>query len=240
MDEFPLAVVTGGAHRLGRVFATTLARKGYAILLHYHSSIEQANQTTKELQDYHVPVYPVKCDLTTDIGCQTLFSEIDACTHRMEVLVNSAAIMTKTGMLDAPADSWDATFDINLRVPFILGQQASKRMAKGGLIVNVSDAGAHKLWTKFPAYVVSKGALEHLTRLQAKAYGPTIRVNAIAPGLVLPSAETTSKEWDDLVSRIPLQRPVSLDEISAALSFLVDNTAITGEILSVDAGYSLV
>jgi pteridine reductase len=139
----------------------------------------------------------------------------------------------------SPAD-WDATFALNLRTPFLLAQQAAGRMAEGGLIVNITDVGAHKLWTGYPAYVVSKSALEMLTRLLAKAYAPGIRVNAIAPGFVLPSDNVTPEEWEKLVERLPLKRPASLDEVAAALGFLLDNPSVTGQTVVVDGGYSLI
>jgi pteridine reductase len=113
-------------------------------------------------------------------------------------------------------------------------------MAEGGLIINISDVGAHKLWTGYPAYVVSKSALETLTRLLAKVYAPDIRVNAIAPGLVLPLDNTSADEWERLARRMPLKRPTSPDEIAAALTFLIDTPTVTGQTVVVDGGYSLI
>jgi NAD(P)-dependent dehydrogenase (short-subunit alcohol dehydrogenase family) len=112
-------------------------------------------------------------------------------------------------------------------------------MVVGGLIVNITDAGAQKLWTGYPAYLVSKSALETLTRLQAKTYAPSIRVNAIAPGLVLPSDNVTPAEWEKLVVGIPLKHSISLEDVAAALTFLLDNQSITGQTIVVDGGYSL-
>ncbi len=120
-----------------------------------------------------------------------------------------------------------------------MGQEAAKRMKKGGLIVNISDAGVGKTWSGYPAYSVSKAGLETLTRLQAKTYAPNIRVNAIAPGLAISSKETTPEEWDKLVSRLPLKHPVSMDELANALLFLLKNDSITGQTIFVDGGYSL-
>ena len=139
-----------------------------------------------------------------------------------------------------PPAEWDATFALNLRAPFLLAQQAASRMAEGGLIVNITDVAAHKLWSRFPAYVISKSALETLTRLLAKSYAPRIRVNAIAPGLVLPSNHVTQAEWEKLIQRLPLKRPTSLDEVAKALTFLLDNTSVTGQTIVVDGGYSLI
>ena len=240
MEEHPLALVTGAAHRLGKAFALTLARHGYAILLHYHTAREKAEQTAVEIKAIGVPVHLVQADLTDPAGVDSLFTVIDSVPHKLTVLVNSAAVMQKKDLRTLTVDDWNATLDLNLRAPFLLGQAAAKRMPAGGLIVNVSDIGAGKLWTGYPAYVISKSALETLTRLMAKTYAPAIRVNAIAPGLVLPSENVTPEEWEKLVSRLPLQRPASVDEVAAALDFLLQNESVTGQTIVVDGGYSLI
>jgi NAD(P)-dependent dehydrogenase (short-subunit alcohol dehydrogenase family) len=113
-------------------------------------------------------------------------------------------------------------------------------MSNGGLIVNVTDSGAQKAWSRYPSYTVSKAALESLTRLLARAFAPNIRVNAIAPGLVLPSDVVAPEEWERLVSRLPLKRAATLDEITYALQFLIKNEYITGQTIVVDGGYSLI
>jgi NAD(P)-dependent dehydrogenase (short-subunit alcohol dehydrogenase family) len=239
MADYPLALVTGAAHRLGRAFAITLARQGYAILLHYHKSLSDAAVTENEIRSTGVPVYPVQADLTSDTALHSLLSSLDSLPHKLRVLVNSAAIMPRKDLRSTSSTDWDAALDLNLRAPFLLAQKAAERMDAGGLIVNVTDIGAHKLWTGYPAYVVSKSALETLTRMMAKAYAPSIRVNAIAPGLVLPSGDMTPEEWEKLVQRLPLRHPASPEEVASALEFLVRNESVTGQTIVVDGGYSL-
>jgi pteridine reductase len=237
--EFPLVLVTGAAHRLGRALALSLARQGYAILLHYHHSAEKAAATAGEIRSVGAPAYLAQADLTDTNSLCSLFSTIDSLPHQLRVLVNSAAIMQRADVRSLSAADWDATLALNLRVPFLMAQQAAERMTDGGLIVNVADAGAAKAWTGFPAYTVSKAGLESLTRLLAKAYAPKIRVNAIAPGLVLPSENVTPEEWEKLANRLPLKHPVSVDDIVAALEFLLKNGSVTGQTIVVDGGYSL-
>ena len=243
MDGHPCALVTGAARRLGKAFALALARQGYAILLHYHISKEEAEQAAEEIKSLGVPVHPIQADLSTVDGITHLFSTLDThCSspgYTLRVLVNSASVMPKKDLRSLNAEDWDSTFHLNLRAPFLLGQAAAKRMTSGGLIVNLSDIGAHKLWTGYPAYVVSKSALETLTRLMAKTYAPSIRVNAIAPGLVLPSENVTPEEWEKLIQRLPLQRPASVEEVVSALEFLLKNESITGQTIGVDGGYSM-
>jgi pteridine reductase len=230
MNEQPLALVTGAAHRLGKTFALTLARRGYAILLHYHHSGDKAAITADEIRAFGVPVYLAQADLTDATNLFSLLSVLDSLPHRIKILVNSASVMKRTDIRTTTSEEWDATFAINLRAPFMLAQQAAERMWKGGLIINVTDIAAQKLWTGYPAYMVSKVALETLTRLLGKTYAPNnIRVNAIAPGLVLPSEDITPEEWEKLVERLPLN----------ALLFLLDTPSITGQTIVVDGGYSL-
>ena len=240
MDDYPLALVTGAAHRLGRTFALTLARQGYAILLHYHHSAEAAAATAEEVRTLGVPVFPTEADLTNLAQIQSLFAIIDSSNFRLRVLVNSAARMSHADLRTVSVDDWDASLNLNLRAPLLIAQLAVQRMVEGGLIINVTDAGVGRAWNGFPAYLVSKAGLEVLTRLMAKKYAPSIRVNAIAPGLVLPSADISTEEWDKLVDRLPLKHPVSLDEIASALEFLLKNESITGQTIVVDSGYSLI
>ncbi len=239
MSEIPLALVTGGAHRLGRTFGLTLARQGYAILLHYHRSTEKAAMTAEEMRTLDVPVYMAQADLSNMTSLHSLFSTLDALPHRLKVLVNSAAVMPRGDVRSLSADDLDAALALNLRAPLLCAQEAAKRMKDGGLIVNVTDVGAQKAWSGFSAYTVSKAALESLTRLLARSLAPKIRVNAIAPGLVLPSEYVSEEEWNRLVERLPLKRPASLDEIASALVFLLENEYITGQTIVVDGGYSL-
>jgi NAD(P)-dependent dehydrogenase (short-subunit alcohol dehydrogenase family) len=129
--------------------------------------------------------------------------------------------------------------DLNLRAPFLCAQEAVKRMTHGGLIINVSDVGAQKTWSRYPSYSVSKAGLESLTKTLARSFAPLVRVNAIAPGLVLKSDLVSNDEWNRLVERIPLKRSATVEEVASALEFLLMNEYITGQTIVVDGGYSL-
>ncbi len=239
MERQPLALVTGAAHRLGKSMALALARRGYAILLHYYSSAEDAATTADEIRTLGIQVYLRQADLTNDSSFFSLLSSLDLLPYKLKILINSAGVMQRTDIRTISAADWDHTFALNLRAPFLLAQQAAIRMDSDGLIVNISDAGAHKLWTGYPPYAISKSALEILTRMLAKAYAPGIRVNAIAPGLVLPSDDIAPGVWARLVENLPLKHPASVDEIASALLFLLDNPSVTGQTIVVDGGFSL-
>jgi pteridine reductase len=231
-----LALVTGAAHRLGKAFALTLARQGFDILLHYHQSTDAAQQTQFELEAVGSRVTLSQADLTDPEQIQLLISDLDS----LKVLVNSAAFMPSENIDVLSLETWDTTLDLNLRAPFFLARECAKKMTEGGLIVNITDVGAQKAWSRYPSYTVSKAALESLTRILARALAPKIRVNAIAPGFVLQSDIVSDEEWQRLTNRIPLKRPARTEEIAYALEFLLKNEYITGQAIVVDGGYSLV
>jgi pteridine reductase len=230
-----LALVTGAAHRLGKVFALTLAQQGFDILLHYHQSLDAALQTKAEIESVGRRVILSQADLTDPVQISAFLSKIDS----LNVLVNSAAFMPSGNVDMLSIDNWDTSLDLNLRAPFLLAQEAAKKMTDGGLVVNITDVGAQKAWSRYPSYTVSKAALESLTRILARAFAPKIRVNAIAPGFVLQSDIVPADEWERLINRVPLKRPARIEEIASALEFLLKNEYITGQTIVVDGGYSL-
>lgn len=231
-----MALVTGAAHRLGKSFALTLARLGYDVYLHYRSAEEEARQTQAEIEALNRRAILVSADLMQPSEIIALLSTFQT----LDVLVNSAALMPKGNVEMLTLDDWDATLDLNLRAPFLLARECAKKMNSGGLIVNITDVGAQKAWSRYPSYTVSKAALEALTKILARALAPKIRVNAIAPGLVLQSDIVPDEEWERLIRRVPLKRPARSEEISSVLEFLLSNEYVTGQTIVVDGGYSLV
>jgi NAD(P)-dependent dehydrogenase (short-subunit alcohol dehydrogenase family) len=235
-----LALITGSARRLGKAFALSLARMGYSIALHYRGSANEAEQTVKDIRALGVDCLPIRADLTIPDKIDFLFSLVDEFKAPLKVVVNSAAVMPVGKPQELELHDWDSALDLNLRAPFLIAQKAAERMASGGLIVNVTDSGAQKAWSRYPSYTVSKAGLESLTKILARALAPNIRVNAIAPGLVLPSDVVTEEKWNELIEKLPLKRAATLDEITSALEFLIKNDYITGQVIVVDGGYSLI
>ncbi len=243
---YPLALVTGASHRLGKAFALCLARQGYAIVLHYHSSAEKVAAAVDDICAVGVPVFPMQADLRDESEIRSLFASINSLVNEpasrvrsLKVLVNSAAIMVRADAQSMLTAEFDAAIDLNLRAPFLCAQMAYHQMMSGSLIVNISDIAAQKAWIGYPAYTISKAGLDSLTRVLARSFAPKVRVNAIAPGLVL-AANSSHEEWDRLVGRLPIQRAASLDELGSALEFLLKNEYITGQTIVVDGGYSLI
>lgn len=240
MYEKPsLALVTGAARRLGKAIALGLAGAGYAVGLHYHSSKDQAVETAHMVQDLGVPVFLLQADLREPSDIDAMFQQVDRLEYGLSVLVNSASIMTRLKVGEITPEQWDETLNTNLRAPLLCSQQAVKRMGAGGVIINLTDTGASKAWTSYGAYTVSKAGLEALTRLCARAFAPQVRVNAVAPGLILPSQDTSQEDWDQLVKKVPAGQAGSEEDIVRAVLFLVKNGYVTGETIHVDGGYGL-
>jgi NAD(P)-dependent dehydrogenase (short-subunit alcohol dehydrogenase family) len=232
----PTALVTGAAHRLGKVFALTLARHGFDIVLHYHESSDEAAQTKAEIESVGRRVSLAQADLTDPSQIHRLVSSLES----LDVLVNSAAYMPNGNVDQLSQENWDQSMNLNLRAPFLIAQEAAAKMTDGGLIVNITDVGAQKAWSRYPSYTVSKAALESLTKILARALAPRIRVNAIAPGFVLQSDIVPTEEWERLIKRVPLKRAARTEEIASALEFLLENEYMTGQTIVVDGGYSLI
>lgn len=240
MGDLPLALITGGVHRLGRVFAHAMARQGHAILIHYYqSSSDQVVQIENEIRTMGMPVYSIAADLQAHTSIEQIGESIDRTGFPLRVVINSAAIMPRQSVGDIHCEDWDAVLNLNLRAPFLLTQMAATRIKDGGLIINISDAGIYKLWKQYPTYIISKAALDMMTKYLARNLAPRIRVNSIAPGLVMPPDDILENEWNNLVERLPLKRRTSIADLESALLFLLKNESITGQNIIVDGGYSI-
>ncbi len=238
--DYQLAFITGAAQRLGKAIAKELAAHGYAIGLHHFKSSEQAQKTAAELENLGVPVLIFQADLRVPRQIQQMFEKVAVCPYPLKVLVNSAAVMPREEFRSMAVEEWDSILNLNLRAPWLCAQHAASLMEpEGGVIINISDAGAGRAWTGYPAYSVTKAGIETLTRVLARVLAPKIRVNGVAPGLILPSPELSPDEWQRLVNRSPLKRPGSPEDIARAILFLVENDYITGQILAVDGGFQL-
>jgi NAD(P)-dependent dehydrogenase (short-subunit alcohol dehydrogenase family) len=219
------ALVTGSGHRVGRDIALGLAKQGCNMILHYHSSDEKAQETLREIEACGVGAISFKADLRDQFELKSLFSAADSSFDRLDILVNSAAIMEKIDFLDVDSDAWYRTMALNIRAPFFCIQEAARQMLPGkGVVINISDIAGMRPWASYPVHSISKAGIEMLTQVAAAALAPDIRVNAVAPGPV---------------TAVPLQRPGKADDVSRAVIFLIENDYITGETLAVDGGNKL-
>jgi len=239
---YPLAIVTGAAHRIGRSIAGVLAQNGFAIGLHYYQSQNEAEHAAVEITtESGAPVYLLHADLTQPDQIKAMFRQAAGLSHPLRVLVNCAAVMTRGNLTSMAVEEWDSVLSLNLRAPWLCSREAAHLMQPdGGSIINISDSGAQKTWTGYPAYVVSKSAVETLTRLLARDLAPAVRVNAVAPGLILPSSSLPSETWEKLVDRLPLRAAGQPEDVARAVLFFIQNPYITGQILAVDGGHQII
>jgi pteridine reductase len=236
-----VAIVTGSAHRIGRQIALALAQEGCHLMVHFHRAVEEAEETCSDLRKFGVEVSSVQANLSKSKGILKLFSAVDREFSRLDILVNSAAILSPANFLDVQKEDWDRTMDLNLKGAFFCMQSAAKRMQKSGKgsIVNISDVIGHRPWDRFPVHSISKYGVEMLTKLAALSLAPQIRVNAIAPGLIMKPEGMEEKRWETLSKMSPLRRSGTATELVQAVLFLLRNEYVTGEILVLDGGLSI-
>ncbi|MEW6567903.1 MAG: SDR family oxidoreductase [Chloroflexota bacterium] len=233
-----IALVTGGAHRVGRAIALSLAERGCHLIIHYHASGQAAAETVAEIQVMRRRAAAVQADLSTSEGVAKLFRLVDEVFGGLDLLVNSAAVLLPKDLLEVGDEDWRQTVGLNLKGAFFCLQQAALRMRArgGGAIVNISDLAGLRPWKRFPLHSISKAGVEMLTQVAALALAPNIRVNAIAPGAVLKPAGMDDSRWQKITSALPLRRPGTPQDVARAVVFLFENDYVTGETLVVDGG----
>jgi pteridine reductase len=232
-----VALVTGGAVRLGRAISVGLAEAGYDLVVHYRSSHEPAEDLARSVEALGRRCVLHQADLTLATAAGALAEATRAAYGRLDLLVNSAASFDTHALVDVDASAWDAVMDLNVRAPHLLVRAAAPLLAAArGSVVNVLDLSAFQAWSEHPAHSVSKAALAHLTRVQARALAPDVRVNAVAPGAVLPPAGYPSARLEAIRARTPLATLGSPEDVVQAVVFLAGARFVTGQILAVDGG----
>jgi pteridine reductase len=237
-----IALVSGGAHRVGRSVALALAREGAHVAITYHASADEAQQTIAEIKACGVGGLAVRCDQSDPAQVTAVFDALTAQWSRLDVLVNSAAIMQQRPFLDITPRDWDATIGVNLKGPFLFSQHAGRMMLAqdtGGVIVNIADEAALTPWPRYVHHSVSKAGVVMLTRATALALAPKVRVNAIAPGPVLKPDGWTDERWETLRPSTPLDRLGSPQDVVEAVLYLIRAEFVTGHVLVVDGGRTL-
>lgn len=232
-----IALVTGGAVRLGRAISLGLADAGYDLVVGYYSSQSAALEVTKAVEALGRRCVTVQANLAQVEAADTLINATKNAYGRLDVLVNSAASFRSVPLLDVDAAEWNAVMDLNLRAPHLVVRAAADLLrASRGCIVNVTDLSASQAWTEYPHHAVSKAALVHLTKVQARALAPEVRVNAIAPGAVLPPVDWPAARWKALADRAILGRVGTTDDVLQAVRYLIEADFVTGHVLPVDGG----
>ena len=234
-----VALVTGGAKRIGETIARALAKRGAHLALSYRSSAHAARRTATTLEAEGVEVLTIHADLSQPADVKRLVDDIRQRFGRLDVLINSAAIFERTPFETLSARAWDQTLATNLTGPFLCALYASRLMRRHreGKIINLADWAGVRPYRDYLPYCVSKAGVIGLTKALAKELAPTIQVNAIAPGPILPPANMNAATRARIAQRVPLKRWGGPQDIANTVLFLIEGTNfMTGSVVFVDGG----
>ena len=234
-----VVLVTGGARRIGRTIALTLAKRHAHLVLSYRTSGREAAAAITELQRYGGRAVAIRADLSKAADVKRLIDRIRKHFGRLDVLINSAANFERTPFDRLTEHDWDQALDTNLKGPFLCALYASRLMRRhgGGKIINLADWSGVRPYRDYLPYCVSKAGVIGLTKALAKELAPRIHVNAIAPGPMLPPPDMSAAARARVARRVPLRRWGSPQDIANTVLFLIEGTDfMTGSVVFVDGG----
>jgi len=236
-----VALVTGGARRLGRAIALALADAGFAVAVHCQHSVGAAEQTAADIRARGRGAGVLVADLADEEATRGLLAAAAAALGPVGVLVNNASTFERDEWHDATRSSWDRHMEPNLRAPFVLMQEFARVLpaAAEGVVINMIDQRVWSLTPHFVSYTASKAGLWALTQTAALAFAPRIRVNAIGPGPALPSARQTAEQFTRQCELAPLRRGTGPDEVACAALAILSLPSLTGQMLALDGGQHL-
>lgn len=234
------ALVTGAGRRIGRAIALSLGRAGWRIAVHFRDSEAGAGRVVDEIVAAGGEARAFRADLANREDVSAL-AEAAAAYGPISCLVNNASVFERDDIGSLSLDSWDRHIEVNLLAPLMLGKSLRDRLPEGvsGNIINMIDQRVWRLTPNFLSYTVSKSALWTLTQTLAMALAPSVRVNGIGPGPVLPSRRQTSVSFAKQVAALPLSRGPEPEEICRAVHFILDSPSMTGQMLALDGGQHL-
>jgi len=235
------ALITGGAHRVGKAMTLALARQGANVVVNYHTSDEAAQETAAQAQALGVGALAMQCDVSDPVQVLEMVQETAQAFGGLDILVNSASLFKRTPFPLADFTDWRQVFEILVHGSMYCANAAAPLMRERGegLIVNIVDGSAWRPWRGFAAHSVGKAGLLALTRQLALELAPEVRVNAIAPGPVLAPLGHSEAQKERIAAGTLLKRWGSPQDVAEALLFLVRADYITGEVITVDGGEQL-
>ncbi|MFN2565317.1 MAG: SDR family oxidoreductase [Gemmatimonadaceae bacterium] len=231
------ALVTGAGRRVGRAIALALGAQGMHVGVHYGASAAGARETAAEIERAGGRATCFPADLTEPDSPAALIDAAVGRLGRLDVLVNSAAVMVRTPVGNVTPAAWDEMFALNLRAPFFAAQAAAPHLAREqGAIVNLADLAAFETWPGYVPHGITKAGVVQMTRALARTLAPDVRVNAVAPGTVLLPESWPDDAAERLAATTPLRRLGSPDDVTRTILFLLASDYITGETIIVDGG----
>lgn len=232
-------LVTGAAKRLGQAVALHLADKGYHIALHYNSSKYEAMKTARQIYDKGVRCELFATDLGDEVQVRTLLPAVYKAFGGLSVLINSASIFIPNEFGDQDMSLFKKHWQINYQAPYMLSC-AFKRLVKKGQIINFIDTNVGQYRSDYADYLTTKKALGEFTKMAAASWGPGIRVNGISPGMILAPVNNQKDDRKIRAGNIPLKRVGDTASILSTVDYILENDYLTGQIIAVDGGESLI
>lgn len=242
----PVALITGAARRIGAQLCRRLHAENYRIIIHYLNSEAEAKALADELNSIHVgSAITLQADLNQIGTIEVLAASAAAHWGRLDVLINNASSFYPTPVGQATPEQWDDLINSNLKAPFFLTQALAPALKKAnGCVLNIADIHADRPLKNHPIYCAAKAGNVMLTKSLARELAPHVRVNGIAPGAILwpeHNAELSEMNKQKILSKVPLGRHGDPADIAEAALFLIMRAPyITGQIISVDGGRTLV
>jgi len=237
-----VALVTGAGRRIGKVIALTLAHAGASVAVNYNRSASEARQSVREIEAVGAEALALRADVSKPAQVQTMLRAVDRRFGRLDVLVNNAGVFFASSWDKLNERDWDRVLGINLKGPFFCAQAAARLMMRqgGGRIINISSLGGLRAWPNHLHYCSSKAGQIMLTRCLAKALGPRITVNSVAPGTILFPGEKPSAGQRQSLPLTPLRKAGRPEDVAATVLFLATTAEfITGQVIPVDGGQSV-
>jgi NAD(P)-dependent dehydrogenase (short-subunit alcohol dehydrogenase family) len=233
-----VALVTGGARRIGRAICLTLARAGFDVAIHHHASGEAARDLAEAIGGLGRRACLLQADLTDEARVRALVPAAAEALGPVTVLVNNASVFEDDRIGGLTRDSWDKHLETNLRAPIVLAEAFAAQTVEGA-IVNLLDQKVLKPDPRFFSYSLSRNGLWWATQTLAQALAPGIRVNGVGPGPTLPSIHQTPEEFAAEARATLLQTPGSPEAVAEAVLWLIDARMVTGQMIAVDGGQHL-
>ena len=236
------AIVTGGAVRVGGAITRELARRGASVFIHYNRSAAPAEELRSEIIGAGGVAAVGSVDLSDPESAADLIAAASGSLGPPTILINSASGFPTDTINDVTVDGFRSAQDLSLVTPMMLIQAFAGSVPEdlGGAVVSITDVKTMRPYAKHLSYMLAKGGIDTLTRAAALALAPTIRVNAVALGVILPPPGEDDEYVQNLAADLPLQRASGAQVVADTVAFLCENDFITGEIVRVDGGGHLV